>query len=246
MRSLSVIIPFHDRLDLLCRAVESIQLCWQQCPGVDFEVVIANDGDHSQGAIADALQDFDLLIKVVKNFGQRGPGGARNAAIEQSAGEFLAFLDADDFWLPEKILKQMEAAKAGATFIVTGYSFEGRSNEVFPPASIDAASDILVKRGIGTSTVLLARALVEVERFANLRYAQDIDFWFRLAKSELFKYKAIHEVLCVYYPSGSTKNKFTQLKFFGIVVERSGLPLWMRMKAYVSYILNGVYNHYIK
>lgn len=113
--SVSVIIPFHSNVLWLKSAVESIQA--QTFP-VE-EVIIICDGC---GCDLSQIQASDARINVV-TIDNRGPGGARNHAIDLAQGEYLAFLDADDIWYPHKVEHQLEMMiSTGAEWSHTSYS----------------------------------------------------------------------------------------------------------------------------
>jgi len=94
---LSVVIPTWNRAHIVCEAVES---ALQQRPG-QVEVIVVDDA--STDGTADLLKKtFGSQIHLLPLGGRRGPGGARNAGALLACGEFLAFLDSDDVWLPGK------------------------------------------------------------------------------------------------------------------------------------------------
>ena len=242
---ISIIIPFYKEIGLIGRATESVlsnvlNLC-------DFEIIICNDGDFSENEIRSRLSNkVNCCAKIFKNRYPKGPGGARNTGLDASTGELIAFLDADDYWLTSKIKLQITAIQSNATFVVTGYCFDANCVKVMPPQIIKRAEDVFLIRGIGTSTVLVDKRLVKDLRFRNIRFGQDIDFWHALAKQSIFKYAAINEFLVVYSTSGSTRNKFVQLKYFHQILCLNGLSFGFRARAMLSYIGTGVVNHYIK
>ena len=242
---ISIIIPFYKEIDLIGRATESVvsnvlDLC-------DFEIIICNDGNFSENEIRSRLLiDVNCHSKIFQNRYAKGPGGARNTGLDAATGELIAFLDADDYWLPRKIELQIAAIRSNATFVVTGYCLDVNGGKIMPPQRIKRAEDIFMLRGIGTSTVLVDKRLVEDLRFRNIRFGQDIDFWYALAKQSTFKYVSIEEVLVVYSTSGSTRNKFVQLKYFHQILCLNGLGFGFRARSMFSYIATGVFNHYIK
>jgi glycosyltransferase involved in cell wall biosynthesis len=241
---LSVVIPFYRELDLIGRAVESVIINADTVS--DVEILICNDGNISEAEIRSRIsKESNLLVRVLRNQGRKGPGGARNTGLDASSGDIIAFLDADDIWMPGKISKQLDAIKMGATFVVTGYRFENRNVLVTPPDSIQHPIDIFLKRGIGTSTVVITRALLGDFRFKDIRFSQDIDFWYTLACSDRFRYAAINEALVVYGNQGSTKNKLVQLWYMYKVLSMNRLPYFLRAKVLLSYINSGVKRHYL-
>ena len=105
MTEVTAIITTHNRLELLPRALESVL---QQTLPPD-EIIIVNDGS-TDGTQA-WLQQLEADVKVI-NQSQQGISAARNVAINAANGQWLAFLDDDDSWLPDKLEKQLQAIKA--------------------------------------------------------------------------------------------------------------------------------------
>ena len=241
---LSVIIPFNNELNLINRAVNSVVI--NSIFFDEVEIILINDGSFKEGEIRSCFKnDIDKSIKIVSNSYAKGPGGARNTGLDISKGDIIAFLDADDFWLPGKLETQMQAIKKGATFVATSYRFDNIKTIVKPTSSIDIPEDVFLRRGIGTSTVILTKELLEDHKFREIRFAQDIDFWFALAKSKKFKYAVISEVFAEYNTGGSTKNKWVQLFYVNKVLNLNNISIITRIRVNINYILTGLYNHYI-
>jgi len=243
-QKISVIIPFHKEIELIERCVVSV--CSELDDSYDYEVIICNDGDFDESFIMSRVEGICGNVKVVPNVCSKGPGGARNTALNISQGNLIAFLDADDVWLPGKVVAQLAAIDRGATFVAAAYRFDSSHTVVQPPASIDNALDIFLHRGIGTSTVLTTRGLVSGQRFRDIRFGQDIDFWYALARSPHFRYAAVDVCYVVYNTGGSTKNKWVQLQYFHKVLRINEVPLLLHVRVLSSYILVGIYNHFIK
>ncbi|HAZ29024.1 MAG TPA: hypothetical protein DCY48_04615 [Candidatus Magasanikbacteria bacterium] len=103
MPSVSVIIPTHNRPAILEKAVESVLGQTFQ----DFELIIVDDG----GVLPlDTTQPLftNPKIRMFRHEKSLGGGAARNTGIRNARGEYVAFLDDDDFWLPNKLEIQME------------------------------------------------------------------------------------------------------------------------------------------
>jgi len=241
---LSVIIPFNNELNLINRAINSVvinSIFFDQ-----VEIILINDGSFEENEIRSCFKnDINNLIKVVSNNYTKGPGGARNTGLDILKGDIIAFLDADDFWLPGKLETQIKEIKKGATFVATSYRLDNSKTIVNPASSIDIPEDIFLRRGIGTSTVILTKELLEDHKFREIRFAQDIDFWFALAKSKKFKYAVISEVFAEYNTGGSTKNKWVQLFYVNKVLNLNNISIITRIRVNINYILTGLYNHYI-
>ena len=241
---LSVIIPFYNELNLINRAVNSVLI--NSIYFDQVEIILINDGSFEESEIRSCFKNnLNKLIKIVSNNYAKGPGGARNTGLDILKGDIIAFLDADDFWLPGKLETQMQEIKKGATFVATSYRFDKSKTIINPPSSIDIPIDIFLSLGIGTSTVILTKELLEDHKFREIRFAQDIDFWFALAKSKKFKYVGVSEVLVEYNTGGSTKNKWVQLFYLNKVLSLNNISIFTRIRVIINYILTGLYNHYI-
>jgi glycosyltransferase involved in cell wall biosynthesis len=90
----SVIIPLFNKAPYIQRALDSVRAQ----TFVDFEVIVVDDGSTDDGgSLATAYSDSRIRTIAQKN---AGPGAARNRGIAEARGEYLAFLDADDEWMP--------------------------------------------------------------------------------------------------------------------------------------------------
>jgi len=101
MGSVSVIIPVHNRPELLLRALRSVV---RQTLPVS-EIIIVDDGSDS--AIAESLPSEYMHVEVLRQH-HSGVSAARNLGIQSAKAEWIALLDSDDEWLPEKLQLQME------------------------------------------------------------------------------------------------------------------------------------------
>ncbi|MEM9276814.1 MAG: glycosyltransferase family 2 protein, partial [Cyanobacteria bacterium P01_F01_bin.143] len=103
----SVIVPTYNRSDLLSRAIASIVA--QSYP--HWEVIVVDDA--SQEDIAQAVEQIDdQRIRYVRHAVNLGGSEARNTGIRKAQGEFVAFIDSDDVWLPQKLQRQLEALES--------------------------------------------------------------------------------------------------------------------------------------
>jgi len=188
----SVIIPTYNRANLLPRAIESVLNQTYQ----DFEVIVVDDAscDNTE----EVVQGFnDPRIKYVKHKINKGGSAARNTGIKTAEGKYIAFLDSDDEWLPEKLEKQVRKIerspeKVGVIYtrywiIQNGKKFLSRE----PKKRGDIFEDELIKDWVSpTSCVLVKReCFAEVGGFdENLPVRQDYDMWLRIAKYFYFDY----------------------------------------------------------
>lgn len=243
---LSVVIPFFNELSLVGNAVASIFTQSDLPRDFEIEACIGNDGPNGNAEVMAAIDPkYRAHVLIDANRHGKGPGGARNTAIDLGCGELIAFLDADDVWLPEKLALQLRAIELGATFVATGYRFQGRNVRISPPKRVNRPLDVFWRQGIGTSTVLLRRTLMGESRFSNMRFAQDIDFWYRLAQKPQFEYARVAQPCALYSTGGSTKNKLEQAKCYWQVMRSNQVLLHHRLAVLTRYAVRGVVNHYL-
>lgn len=150
----SVIIPVYNSEKYLAEAIDSVLAQTYQ----DFELIIVDDGstDHSR-EIAKSYPKVKYIYQE-----NRGVAAARNYGIKQAKGEFLAFLDADDLWLPEKLALQMEVfAKEPSLEIVTGFVEQFISPEIPPDIARKYAFPDRPLQGYSPTAILIRRQALE-------------------------------------------------------------------------------------
>lgn len=184
--AVSVVIPAYNADWCVARAVDSV-LAQQGC---DFEIVVVDDGSTDDTAAV--LARYGAAIRVVRQR-NRGLSAARNAGIRAARGEFVAFLDADDWWLPGKLAPQLALLRARPEvgFCSCAARVEdpdGRLLNLWPaprwegPFLVHLFGSAADVAGSG-SAVVARRALFDrVGGFdESLRSLEDIDMWMRLA-----------------------------------------------------------------
>ena len=119
--AISVIIPVYNVESWLRRAVGSLQN--QTC--TSYEILLVDDGStEGSGALCDKLADDDVRIRVIHQENQ-GAAAARNAAIEIARGDYLYFMDGDD-WCDRTMLKDMYrvASEHNLDLLITGFTID--------------------------------------------------------------------------------------------------------------------------
>jgi glycosyltransferase involved in cell wall biosynthesis len=162
----------------------------------DFEVIIVNDGSPDTEEFELAIMPYRERIRYLKQE-NRGAGAARNAGLIAARGELVAFLDADDLWLPNYLAEQLKFINeygcdlACADALIFGAAADAGQTymdslmESAPPEGLVTFIELVnADRSLITSGVVVRRGLVlEVGLFDEaLRNAQDFDLWLRLAR----------------------------------------------------------------
>lgn len=118
--TVSVIIPTYNRSKMLFRAIQSVLNQTYQ----DYEVIVVDDGstDNTEKVIRD-LQEKDDRIRYVKHEKNKGGAAARNTGIREASVKYIAFLDSDDEWVPEKLQKQINLIEHSSKQTGVVYSY---------------------------------------------------------------------------------------------------------------------------
>jgi glycosyltransferase involved in cell wall biosynthesis len=203
MPQVSVIIPTYNRAAYLDAAVQSVMRQTFQ----DFEVLVVDD--CSSDCTPTVVESFrDARIRYIRHPTQRGGAAARNTGIARSSGEYVAFLDDDDEWYPEKLARQMEVLASSPPWIggvYTGYFLVERSSgatcgQIIPQKRGKLYPSILARNYIGgTSSVVLRRACLDRAGAFDERLPsfQDYDLWIRVAR--LFEFECVPDTLLNYF-----------------------------------------------
>jgi len=184
----SIIIPYYKKKDYIKKTINSILKQTYK----KFEIIIINDepGELSKNILS-FLKKKDSRIKIINNKKNIGAGKSRNKGINIAKGKYIAFIDSDDLWKKNKLLKQIE--------------FMRKKNIEISHTSYEIIDDDLVTRGtrqaklmnykelikscdIGLSTVIIKKSLIKNLRFPNLKTKEDYVLWLEIAK----KGKTIH------------------------------------------------------
>ena len=183
----------------------------------NWELIIVDDSSTDETChIINKFIKIDNRIKLHKLTRQKGPAFARNKAIDLSLGKYIAFLDSDDIWYPEKLQKQVFFMNHNSyLFSFTSYNLVDESGKPLnrlvdydSPNKVNYRDLLMKKATIGCLTVVLDRKLVDLNRMPNIPRGQDYAFWLLLLRRNVSAYK-LEEVLSTYrIRCGSTsRNK---------------------------------------
>jgi teichuronic acid biosynthesis glycosyltransferase TuaG len=211
----SIITPAFNASEYIDHTIESVI----SQTFTNWEMVIVDDcstDDTREKVRRHSLKDSRIhLIELEEN---SGAAVARNHALQFAAGRYVAFLDSDDCWTPEKLEKQLRFMQENDyAFTFTAYevmSPEGRSldKQVSAPDRMDY-HDLLKNTIIGCLTVMIDRNQTGAFMMPNLRTRQDLATWLFLLKKGYTAY-GMNEVLAQYRAGNPSisKNKWKALK----------------------------------
>ena len=228
MPKVSVIIPTCNRAGFLRGAIDSVLSQTFQ----DFEIVVVDDAstDNTPEIVACF---HDERIKFIRHKSRKGAAIARNTGITNSKCDYIAFLDDDDEWFPDKLAKQMAVMLASpleVALVYTGYYIVDRASgeitgQMIPTKSGDLSEALLIGNCIGgTSCVLVKKdCFKKVGMFDEaLPPVEDYDLWIRISRSFHFDY--VKEPLLKYnvHPQSISKNLHARSRGLEILLLKHG------------------------
>ena len=204
---MSVVIPTLNRPKLLLRAIDSVLRQTHQ----EIEVIVVVDR-HDPDTVAAVRSADDPRLQLIVNPHSLTAAGARNAGADHATGEWIAFLDDDDEWLPNKLERQIAFASGRAPALVSCLSrvVTPTATYVQPQVIYDNSTPLdeylfdrrSLFRGPGfiqTSSYLLPRQLFDKVRFNVESPHDDWEFVLHLSKQAGARIETVPEVLVVLY-----------------------------------------------
>ena len=189
----SVVIPLYNKASYVCCAVQSVL----DQSLTDLEVIVVDDGSSDGGAdLVKAMADSRIHVVHQKN---AGVSAARNRGISLAQGEWVAFLDADDWHHPQHLACLLNAGKAcpDADAVATDFCMIADSKGAWPPPwpyctltpDVERITD-LPHRWMMGPTLCSSSVAVRRQRLEQMQpcfppgesQAEDLDFWFRLGE----------------------------------------------------------------
>ncbi len=203
MPEVSVVIPTYNRALYIDRALRSVLAQTY----TDLEVIVVDDGstDDTPGRVQ-ALAQADSRIRYVRHETNQGAQAARNTGIQAAQGNYIAFLDSDDEWLPHKLEQQMllyQQASDRVGVVYAGYlevSDNGRRpRRHLPTLRGDVYHHLLASYGVPILTLLVKRGPLKQAGplSAPIRAYQEWDLCIRLARYCEFDF--VPDCLAIYH-----------------------------------------------
>lgn len=251
MPTVSVIIPTYQRADWVNEAIKSVLAQTYK----DYEIIVINDG--STDNTTEVLNQFQDKIKLIEQE-NKGVSTALNIAIEKSQGQYIAFLDDDDIWLPNKLEKQILLLESNHRIgLIYSDMLLFDEKAVFPeplskklPIHVGHISWMLFIFGnsvpLPSSVVVRCEVLDEIGLFdESLTHCHDYDLWLRISEKWLLSY--LDEPLTMYRLSDTSMSKNREAVLFSVLrLKEKALarnPDYQRLSNNMLY--HGFYRYYL-
>ncbi|CAH6796935.1 putative teichuronic acid biosynthesis glycosyltransferase TuaG [Vibrio chagasii] len=245
---ISIITPSYNSMPYILKTYQSILNQTYE----NWEWVVTDD--CSSDGTFEALLDLsvkDSRVKVFSNQENSGAAVSRNRSISESTGDFLAFIDSDDEWLPNKLETQIKFMESNnINFSFTAYELIdkdgrklGQSVDTVASNTISYEDMLRKKSTIGCSTVMLRRSAFDDLAMPLLRTGQDYALWLKLLKTGHAAY-SITQILTNYriLPDSISRNKFKKsLRQWMIYREVEKLSFTKSLECFIFYAWRAVF-----
>jgi len=238
MKKVSVIIPVYNSSKYLEECINSVINQTYK----NLEIIIIND-DSTDNSL-DIINSFnDKRIKLIDLPKNGGVSNARNKGIEASTGDYICFLDSDDFWSLKKIEKQVKFIK-NKVFIFSDYEYynNGKRKRVKVPKSI-TYSEALKNTIIFTSTVMFNMNFLNKDDIymPNIKLGQDSSTWWKVLNKIGIAY-GMNEVLSIYRVGDKSlsSNKIKSVIGTWKIYKLQNISFMKRLYYFNCYIFNAV------
>ena len=211
----SVIMPNYNSAKYLNSTINSVISQTYQ----NWELIFVDDCSTDDSL--DIVRSFcDSRIRILQNERNSGAAVSRNRAIELANGRWIAFLDSDDLWMPEKLEKQIAYMHSSdIAFSYSDYNVIDENNNIIstfkPRLAVCAYKDILKHNHIGCLTAIYdSDKLGKVFMPTNAIKREDVSCWLSILKKDVRAY-CLHECLAQYkvHSNSVSSNKFKMMKY---------------------------------
>ena len=238
MEKVSVIIPMHNSSKYILECIDSVINQTYK----ELEIILVDD-KSSDKTIRKIKNIKDKRIKIIKFNKNMGAAAARNKGIEAATGDYICFLDSDDYWILDKIEKQVNFIK-DKVFIYSKYEYlRGDKKHIANVPESLTYNQLLKNSAIFTSTVMLNMKVLDKEDIymPNIKVGQDYGAWYKILK-KIDKAYGMQEVLSVYRVGNKSlsSNKFKAMKRTWKLYKMEKLPFIKRLYCFICYGINAV------
>jgi glycosyltransferase involved in cell wall biosynthesis len=240
---ISIITPSYNSEQFISQTIKSV-LCQTY---TNWEMIIVDDRstDNSVQIVEKYIQN-DSRIKLIKLEKNSGPAIARNKAIEEAKGRYIAFLDADDLWLPEKLDRQIIFMhKNSLSFTYSSYHLIDENSKIFGTFTTKeyiTYKSMLKTCNVGCLTVIYDTQVLGKQYMPNIAKRQDYGLWLQILK-DINVTKGIIEPLATYriLRNSVSSNKLNAARYqWKIYRDVENLNLLKSIYYFMHYAIYGI------
>ena len=215
---ISIIVPVYNAEKFIEQTID----CVRKQTYTNWELLLIEDSstDNTLQVMTDLVERLgDTRIHIARQDGDGGAAGARNKGLELAKGRFITYLDADDYWVPEKLEKEVRfLLDKQAGFVFTGYEFadencKGTGKVVHVPQTLN------LKQALGNTTIFTSTVMLDTEKIDKklmvMPYikSEDTATWWQILKTGELAY-GLDENLVRYRRAGKSlsSNKIEALR----------------------------------
>ena len=216
MDLVSVIIPYYKKRNFVKETIVSV--IDQSYDFLEI-LIIYDDTNLNDLEFLQKISKLDNRIKIINNNKRLGAGLSRNKGIEQSNGKYIAFIDADDTWAPDKLKDQISFMKKNNYQIShTSYFIVDEKKKIIgqrKARNLLSVNEVLKSCDIGLSTVIIEKKVIVKTntKFPQLVTKEDFVFWISLLKIN-YKFYAFDSNLTNWTDSKNSLSSNTIQKLF--------------------------------
>lgn len=238
MELVSVVIPIYNAQRTIVRTMESVYC--QTYPAIEW--ILLNDGskDNSMELVRNFLTEHGIEAILIDRE-NRGVSYTRNEGIRRATGTYVAFLDADDQWMPDKLQAQVECMEETGADLVSCQKTEVSAKT---PVSVITLKQMLFKNHLFTSGVMAKRqVLLDVGGFdEKMQYGEDYHLWLRIVQK--YDVRVINRHLMIYEDGTANPRKNglstnlkamekAELSCYKMLRQQKKIGLWLWLAAVV-------------
>lgn len=229
----SIVMPYYNSAKYIKETINSIIAQTYE----DWELIIVDDcsSDSDTKSVLEYVSTMDRRIRVKRTIVNGGAGNARNIAIAEAQGRYLAFCDSDDWWYPTKLEEQIRFMEEN-NYPFTCTWYEDANEELKPYYTVrqedkQTYQSMLSGCNVGTPGVMIDTQVLGKKQMPNLRRAEDWGLWMMYLRDTdylitypkaLWKYRHV--------PGSETSNKWKQMNavvaMYRQVLEMSSVSAW--------------------
>ena len=239
MDLISIIIPYYKKKEFISETINSIKNQSYK----NYEILIIYDDENlTDLKYLKELANEKKNIRILVNKKNSGAGLSRNNGIINAKGEFIAFLDADDYWHKDKLLKQLNyMIHKKINFSHTSYYIVNKNKKIISVRNgrnFLEYKDLLSSCDVGLSTVMVKKKILMDNFFPNLTTKEDFVLWLKILKTGE-KLIGINEPLTFWRKSNDSlsSNNFQKI-MDGYKVYRKYMKMNIFLSLYYLFLLS--------